>query len=179
MATTRAPAADLIREFVNTRSVEQQTDELSSPEGLATWLHHHRLLSARVAVGEDDRRLAVALREALREALLTHQRAEAEPAAPDLEHIADALPLRLAFPAGGPRLEPAAAGARGALAAVVAAVYESVADGSWSRLKACPADDCGWAFYDASKNHSRTWCSMEVCGNRSKTRTFRARHPGA
>jgi predicted RNA-binding Zn ribbon-like protein len=173
------PAADLIREFVNTRNVEKQTDELSSPAALAHWLRQHGLLGPRADVDEEDRRLAVALREALRETLLTHHGSEGEPAAPDLEQLAGDLPLRLAFPAGGPRLEPAAPGVRGALAALVAAVYQAVADGSWSRLKACPADDCTWAFYDASKNRSRTWCSMEVCGNRAKTRTFRARHTTA
>ena len=39
----------------------------------------------------------------------------------------------------------------------------------------CVADDCQWAFYDTSKNRSRHWCSMGVCGNRQKTRTYRAR----
>jgi predicted RNA-binding Zn ribbon-like protein len=51
-----------------------------------------------------------------------------------------------------------------------------MADGSWERLKICPADDCHWAFYDASKNRSRTWCNMQVCGNRKKTRAYRARN---
>jgi predicted RNA-binding Zn ribbon-like protein len=49
------------------------------------------------------------------------------------------------------------------------------ADGTWPRLKACPADACGWAFYDRSRNHSRTWCDMSVCGNRAKARSYRAR----
>ena len=169
-------AAELIREFVNTRNVEQETDELSSPKALGDWLSRHGLLAGRTAVDEEDRELAVALREALRETLLTHHGSEGEPAAPDLERLAGLLPLRLTFPPGGPRLEPTAPGVRGALAGLVAAVYEAVADGSWSRLKACPAENCTWAFYDASKNRSRTWCSMEVCGNRAKTRTFRTRH---
>src|SRR4029079_6771547 len=38
--------------------------------------------------------------------------------------------------------------------------------GGWARLKACSAEDCQWAFFDGSRNHSRTWCSMDVCGNR-------------
>jgi predicted RNA-binding Zn ribbon-like protein len=42
-------------------------------------------------------------------------------------------------------------------------------------MKACADDECEWAFYDSSKNRSRTWCSMEVCGNRAKTRAYRAR----
>jgi CGNR zinc finger protein len=47
---------------------------------------------------------------------------------------------------------------------------------SWERLKVCGAEDCRWAFYDASRNHSRTWCSMSDCGNRAKARAYRARH---
>jgi hypothetical protein len=48
-----------------------------------------------------------------------------------------------------------------------------------SRVKICPADDCQWAFYDASRNHSRQWCSMKVCGNRAKARSHRERVAGA
>ena len=33
-------------------------------------------------------------------------------------------------------------------------------NGTWERLKVCPADDCQWAFYDESKNRSGTWCDM-------------------
>jgi predicted RNA-binding Zn ribbon-like protein len=42
------------------------------------------------------------------------------------------------------------------------------------RLKACPA--CGWLFHDVSKNRSRMWCDMAVCGNRAKARRFYAAH---
>ncbi|MGD8379199.1 MAG: CGNR zinc finger domain-containing protein [Gammaproteobacteria bacterium] len=48
--------------------------------------------------------------------------------------------------------------------------------GATDRLKACPADDCGWLFVDTSKNRSRTWCSMKTCGNAAKVRRFRERH---
>jgi predicted RNA-binding Zn ribbon-like protein len=33
--------------------------------------------------------------------------------------------------------------------------------------------DCRFVFYDQSKNGTRTWCSMRVCGNRAKVRRFR------
>jgi predicted RNA-binding Zn ribbon-like protein len=48
-------------------------------------------------------------------------------------------------------------------------------DGSWSRLKACRNHGCRWAFYDYSRNRSASWCSMQLCGNRTKTRTYRRR----
>jgi predicted RNA-binding Zn ribbon-like protein len=43
-------------------------------------------------------------------------------------------------------------------------------DGTWDRLKACPGHDCGWAFYDHSRNQTGRWCSMSVCGGRAKAR---------
>ena len=48
------------------------------------------------------------------------------------------------------------------------------------RVKECPgADDCGWLFYDTSKNGSRRWCSMEGCGSRLKMRRQYARKKGS
>jgi predicted RNA-binding Zn ribbon-like protein len=46
-------------------------------------------------------------------------------------------------------------------------------DGSFARLKACR--NCRWSFYDYSPNRSATWCSMQICGNRTKTRAYRRR----
>jgi predicted RNA-binding Zn ribbon-like protein len=63
----------------------------------------------------------------------------------------------------------------GAFAHLVAIVYDAMTDGSWSRLKACRSDLCHWLFYDRSRNRSSVWCSMAVCGNRTKTRAYRAR----
>jgi len=39
-----------------------------------------------------------------------------------------------------------------------------------SRLRICA--NCGWLFVDRSRNASRIWCDMAVCGNRRKA----ARH---
>jgi predicted RNA-binding Zn ribbon-like protein len=44
------------------------------------------------------------------------------------------------------------------------------------RVKMCSRPDgCGWLFLDTSKNGSRRWCSMEVCGSRAKMRRLYAR----
>jgi predicted RNA-binding Zn ribbon-like protein len=45
---------------------------------------------------------------------------------------------------------------------------------SRERLKQCPA--CHWLYQDRSKNNSRAWCDMKVCGNRAKAQTYYARH---
>jgi predicted RNA-binding Zn ribbon-like protein len=44
------------------------------------------------------------------------------------------------------------------------------------RIRACGAETCRWLFLDTSKNHSRRWCNMKVCGNRMKAQRFQARH---
>jgi predicted RNA-binding Zn ribbon-like protein len=44
-----------------------------------------------------------------------------------------------------------------------------------SRVRACAADACRWLFLDTSRNHTRRWCKMQVCGNRMKARRFQAR----
>lgn len=42
-------------------------------------------------------------------------------------------------------------------------------------VKACGAETCRWLFLDTSKNHTRRWCNMSLCGNRAKARRFQAR----
>lgn len=44
-----------------------------------------------------------------------------------------------------------------------------------SQVRACAADNCRWLFLDTSRNHTRRWCQMQVCGNRMKARRFQAR----
>ena len=47
-----------------------------------------------------------------------------------------------------------------------------------ARVRACAAADCEWWFLDDTKNASRRWCDMKICGNRDKVRRFRARSRG-
>ena len=61
------------------------------------------------------------------------------------------------------------------VAQVVGVVLRAQIDGTWPRLKVCAADDCRWAFYDSSRNRGGNWCKMEICGNRMKNRSYRAR----
>lgn len=44
------------------------------------------------------------------------------------------------------------------------------------RVHECGSESCRWLFLDTSKNHSRRWCDMKVCGNRMKARRFQVRH---
>lgn len=169
-----AAAMKRVIAFVNTRDLETGTDELDTPEQLAAWLHGQGLLPPGAAVSKRDLMSAHELREGLRAALLAH---DAHNATPEPPVTATTVPLTLAISADGSvSLAPVADGAAAALAGLVAPIPAAAADGTWQRVKACPRDDCQWAFLDQSRNRSRRWCSMEVCGNVEKSRSFRQRH---
>jgi predicted RNA-binding Zn ribbon-like protein len=44
------------------------------------------------------------------------------------------------------------------------------------RLRSCDNPECRWLFLDTSKNQTRRWCDMKLCGNRMKARRFKAQH---
>ena len=167
---------EVVRELVNTLEVETESDALSSPRALVAWLRAHGLLHGGSA-SRRDLEDARALREAIRRLLLENNGLGVrKETARRLDRAAAQAGLTLRFdPSGTPHLEPAAKGVPGALGRIVAIVAAAMADGTWSRLQACRAEDCRWAFYDRARNHSRHWCSMEVCGNRTKARAYRAR----
>jgi predicted RNA-binding Zn ribbon-like protein len=56
---------------------------------------------------------------------------------------------------------------------LAAAAVDLLRAGALDRLKVCV--DCPWLFLDTSRNRSRRWCSMEVCGAHAKMRRYRAR----
>jgi len=64
-----------------------------------------------------------------------------------------------------------------ALGEVTATALTAMLDGTWPRLKVCRK--CEWSFWDKSKNRSGSWCSMQLCGNRLKTRAYRTRRRSA
>jgi predicted RNA-binding Zn ribbon-like protein len=65
------------------------------------------------------------------------------------------------------------------LAAVARSGAEIVAEGAHARLRICANPQCGLFFYDNSRTRQRRWCSMSVCGNRSKVAAFARKHASA
>ncbi|WP_440071129.1 CGNR zinc finger domain-containing protein [Streptosporangium sp. OZ121] len=168
--------SELVIAFVNTYDVEEGTDSIPSPAALTAWLAGRGLTGPQDTATDTDLATAVELRETLREALRhNHDRPGSGDHDPGPSRSFGALPLRVALTAGGPVLEPVATGVPGGLAGIVAAVMSAHSGGMWPRLKVCTESTCQWAFVDSSKNRSRSWCSMRVCGNRTKTRAYRAR----
>jgi predicted RNA-binding Zn ribbon-like protein len=150
-----------VQVFVNTTDGEER-------ELLPDWL-------AEQGVDPSGQALATArgVREAVRELLAanTHGREPPREALLELERTARKAGFTVDFRSGA--LVPLAGGVHGAVGRVLAVAAEAIRDGSWARLKACR--NCRWAFYDESRNRSAAWCSMQLCGNRLKTKAYRRR----
>ncbi|HET6869898.1 MAG TPA: CGNR zinc finger domain-containing protein [Solirubrobacteraceae bacterium] len=184
MKQRKAPGElEQVRAFVNTRPVEPAPERLADPAALAGWLAERGLAPHGLRATRADLAHALELREALRAMLVAHAGAPGVvPASVTraLDQAADRARLVLRFAEdGGAMLVPDAPGVNGALGRLLAVVHAAIAQGIWTRLKACREPDCEWAFYDHTKNRSGAWCSMEGCGNRAKARAYRERHAPA
>ena len=157
----------LVQAFINTHYDlvhEHGGEVLASPEALGRWLASHRLLGADAPISAPDLRRALAVREGLR--TFAGGRADASALA-----ALSGARVEIHFEPDGPRLEPTDPGTvDGAIAVLLGIVAREILSGRWSRLKVCPGHECGWAFYDGSRNRTGRWCSMSVCGGRAKAR---------
>ena len=178
-AARRPPAPgelELVRQFVNTVDVEANWEAFSSPPAMSAWLADRGLLPAGRRLTDQDLADARALRESLRDVLAANAgHADGPDARRRLDRITARYPLRMRMN-GGPRLDDDdGRGIAPAVARLLGTIYEAMTLGTWERLKVCRNDECAWAFYDHSRNHSGAWCTMAICGNRIKGRAFRKR----
>ncbi|HEY7420684.1 MAG TPA: CGNR zinc finger domain-containing protein [Gaiellaceae bacterium] len=178
MVTAPHTQLDLLRDYVNTLDFETGIDAIATPDELAMWLSEQGLVDDLVEPTGQEVAEALAVREAVRALLLANNgvAADASAASKTLEEAGRRARLGVRFEDGRPVLAPEGGGARGAIGRIVATVAEIAPTDEWKRLKGCRDEHCRVAFYDQSRNRSRAWCSMEVCGNREKARSFRKRH---
>jgi predicted RNA-binding Zn ribbon-like protein len=59
------------------------------------------------------------------------------------------------------------------LTPVVRAAVELLTSDAITRVRLCADESCAWLFLDTTRSHTRRWCDMKSCGNRSKVRRFR------
>jgi len=179
------------------RGTENHTDHLIDYAALIAWSRHAALLVDSQAeallrrakqhprAAKSTRERALALREAIHRyfGALAHRRT---PDAHDLAEINEALATALPHA----RVTPAKSGfqwawdeGEPALDRMLWPIARSVADlltaRELTRVKQCGDPECGWLFLDLSKNGSRRWCEMEVCGSRAKARAYYARQKAA
>ena len=177
----RAPAPGslrLIQALVNTLSAEAGLDLLATQAEAAEWLVAAGLLVSCSRLTAAEHQAFVELREAIRGALAAHTDQVKNPAAASRLTVALA-PCRLGLavdPACDTRLVSADHDPfPRVIGAVAVAIAEAAVGGTWARLKSCPGHLCGWAFYDRSASGQSRWCSMQLCGSRSKMRAYRGR----
>src|SRR5208337_899282 len=191
---------NLALDFANTesgRGFASHQNHLRDATNVLDWLDHTRALSpdethwlraeasARAGLAADLLASTVALRSAIHDVGASIGRGAAPPQASLAR-----LSAQYARYITRASLAPAANACRwrwsvrdapveAALGPIALTAVELFTEGDFSRIKECGGHACGWLFYDTSKNNSRRWCEMEVCGNRAKQKRLVARRRGA
>ena len=162
----------LFFKFLNSHHGGETPDWFANRELFERWLTKERVAeSGPIEVSSEDVEFAREARDALN--ALIDDRSPRN--AVQLDAIARQLPIHARFEAAGSRLEPAATGIAGLTTRVLGIAHDAMRDGTWDRLSHCGNETCQWTFLDQSKNHSRRWCDMKVCGTQAKSRAYRAR----
>ena len=159
-------ANSVILRFDVTRRIDRFAvpDQLAAFPAAASELSLERVEFGALAPPASEERL-IALREAI-DAHFRHRTLRGRDDHPLLARLLTRLAETFAAHPDNPVPCPLdLATARSALALI--------ASGDTGRLKICP--NCEWLFIDRSKNRSRTWCDMAVCGNRAKARLHYSR----
>jgi predicted RNA-binding Zn ribbon-like protein len=133
-------------------AVEEQMERF--PEAAAAFCAERALFGEITPVAAQNRANFLALREAT-DRYFRGRAQEGEDGAL-LADLMEALALTLR----------GAASQKGLDAATARSVLRLIAMPDPERMKICR--NCGWLFIDRSKNRSRAWCDMAVCGNRAK-----------
>src|SRR4051794_2908481 len=165
---------ELLQRFVNTynHDLPAEWDRLGTATKARAWLRAKHLLTEGDELSSADAARLRELREAVRALACANQGGRPEEAATAvLRRASAAAQLRIAIDGTGrTALEPADGGVDGVVATLLGILHEAQLAGDWMRLKGCR--QCGYAFFDRSRNRSAAWCSMSICGNRTKNRDY-------
>jgi predicted RNA-binding Zn ribbon-like protein len=166
---------ELLQRFVNSynHDLPAEWDRIGTGERAQAWLRRKRLVGPGDHVSDADAARLRKLREAIRALALANHRGEtpAPGAAETIGALSAGARLAVAVDdTGRITLVPAGRGADGAVATLLGILHEAQLTGDWLRVKGCR--QCGYAFYDRSRNRSAAWCAMAICGNRTKNRAY-------
>ena len=165
-----------VQGLANTYDFEDDEELLLDPGTTREWLIRSGLARESIEVGPDEHERLRDFRGVVRSLLENNLHpGETKPDLSGLGRFAElGIPLSVG-PGGELELDTEPAGdVDTVIAQMLGAIHAAQLEGDFRRLKICNADDCRWAFFDSSKNRGGQWCSMEVCGNRSKNRRYRA-----
>jgi predicted RNA-binding Zn ribbon-like protein len=162
------PALDLCNTHLGDR------ERLTSSHDLQRWFVAVGLTDHPPPISGRELQSARALREGLRPALLASDGRRIAEIAHGWLHDA---PGRLCVEPETlqPRFTP---GAQTSCCLLVAAVLDALdlVRESPGRVRECAGERCPVVYLDTSRNRSRRWCSMEICGARAKASTYYRRH---
>jgi predicted RNA-binding Zn ribbon-like protein len=173
---------ELLQRFINSynHDLPLEWDRIGTAKTAQAWLRQKRLVAAGERISDVDMARLRELREAMRALAIANQGGHSAAAAADvIRRVSAAAQLSVVIDdTGRTALEPAGRGVDGAVATLLGILHEAQLTGHWSRMKGCR--QCGYAFFDRSKNRSAAWCAMSICGNRTKNRAYyRRRRPTA
>jgi predicted RNA-binding Zn ribbon-like protein len=164
---------ELLQRFINTHNHDfpPDWDRLGTAAKATAWLREKGLVGGRVSAAEAARLRE--LREALRALVLANHGGDPDRAALEvIRSAARSAPIALDLDdAGRTALEG------GVVATLLGILHDAQVAGEWPRVKGCR--QCGYAFFDRSKNRSAAWCDMSICGNRTKNRAHYRRRSAA
>jgi predicted RNA-binding Zn ribbon-like protein len=165
---------ELLQRFINSHNhdLPEDWDRIGTAAKAQAWLREKELIGPGEQISPADATRLRELREALRALIVAPN-----PAAAAIVRAQQATLRVVVDDAGQVVLTPAGGGADGAVATLLGILHEAQVSGDWARMKACR--QCEYAFFDRSKNRSAAWCSMSICGNRTKNRAYYRRQRGA
>jgi predicted RNA-binding Zn ribbon-like protein len=165
---------ELLQRFINSYNHDfpPDWDRIGTPDKARAWLRQKGLVDEVDRLSDADVVRLCELREGLRALVIANHGQGLDDGATGVIVGASAgAELAVALDDDGrTSLEPAHSGVDGAVATLLGILHEAQLTGDWSRMKGCR--QCGYAFYDRSKNRSATWCAMSICGNRTKNRAY-------
>jgi predicted RNA-binding Zn ribbon-like protein len=165
---------ELLQRFINSYNHDfpLDWDRIGTGQKAQTWLRQKRLVGRDDRISDADAARLRDLREGIRTLAIANQGGQPGAAAADVVRGASgAAGLQVVIDdTGRTALEPEAGGVDGAIATLLGILHEAQLAGQWPRLKGCR--QCGYAFFDRSKNRSAAWCAMSICGNRTKNRAY-------
>jgi predicted RNA-binding Zn ribbon-like protein len=174
------PGEPLALDLLNTQwvSAEGPADLLATPEGTRAWLAAAGLAAAGLAAApaRGTQEALVQARQAIRDVVSGR-----DGAADRLNAVLGHGRLRLSLgPDLTPELDLEADEPAWRPAVMAAANLLDLLRQAPGRIRSCQHPACVLWFYDTTRNGTRRWCSMAVCGNRTKARRHydRARSPG-
>jgi predicted RNA-binding Zn ribbon-like protein len=176
-------------DFVNTQTVQARvaTDLLASGDDLLLWLREAGLVPAYISLRPNEatldravelaRQYRAEVRKGLEQLIRHHPIPESLISATNELLAANTHAFRLLGSGRGFELEdiwrfpePSAF-----CAPVAHAFARLLSNGELGRIRRCKNPYCPLFFFDTSKSGTRSWCSLNLCGNRFRTEAFRKR----